>query len=41
MQAVESLRVRDGLRDAYPDVLTPAALETIAALAPFDADAGT
>jgi malate synthase len=38
MQAVGSLRLRPGLRDSYPDVLTPAALEAIAALAPYDAD---
>lgn len=38
MYAVEALRLRNGIRDRYPDVLTPEALETIAALAPFDAD---
>ena len=38
MQAVGVLRVRGGLVDSYGDVLTAAALETISALAPFDAD---
>ena len=38
MKAVGLLRVRDGLLESYGDVLTPAALETVAALAPFDAD---
>ncbi len=38
MQAVGPLRVRDRLLDSYRDVLTPEALESIAALAPFDAD---
>lgn len=33
MQTVGSLQVRDGVREQYPDVLTPAAIETIAALA--------
>ncbi len=33
MQTVGSLQVRDGVREQYADVLTPAALETIAALA--------
>jgi malate synthase len=33
MQTVGSLQVRDGVRENYPDVLTPAAIETIAALA--------
>ncbi len=32
------MRFRNGIRDRYSDVLTPAALDTIAALAPFDAD---
>ena len=38
MDAVGPLRLRDGLLGSYPDVLTPPALEAIAALAPFDAD---
>jgi malate synthase len=38
MEAVGQLRLREGLIDNYRDVLTAAALETIAALAPFDAD---
>jgi malate synthase len=38
MEAVGPLRLRNGLRNSYPDVLTPLALETIAALAAFDAD---
>ena len=38
MEAAGPLRLRDGVLDSYRDVLTPAALETIAALAPFDAD---
>ncbi len=33
MQTVGSLQVRDGVREQYPDVLTPTAIETIAALA--------
>jgi malate synthase len=36
MQTVGSLRLRTGMADGYPDVLTPAALEAVAALAPFD-----
>ncbi len=36
MQSVGLLQVRSGVVESYPDVLTPAALETIAALAPFD-----
>lgn len=36
MTTVGSLRVRDGIADQYSDVLTPAALEVMAALAPFD-----
>ena len=35
MKGVGLLRVRDGLLESYGDVLTPAALETVAALAPF------
>ena len=38
MKAVGLLRVRDGLLESYGDVLTPAALEAVAALAPFEAD---
>jgi malate synthase len=38
MTAVGSLQVRSGLIDSYEDVLTPAALATIEALAHFDAD---
>ena len=38
MEAVGPLHLRDGVLDSYRDVLTPPALETIAALAPFDAD---
>jgi malate synthase len=38
MEAVGPLRVREGLLDSYRDVLTPPALEAIAALASFDAD---
>ncbi|HEX7980634.1 MAG TPA: hypothetical protein VF461_18670 [Gemmatimonadaceae bacterium] len=37
MDTVGSLRLRTGVLDEYGDVLTPAALEAIAALAPFDA----
>jgi malate synthase len=33
MQTLGSLRVRDGVRESYPDVLTPEALEAIAVLA--------
>jgi malate synthase len=36
MQSVELLRIRRGVAGSHPDVLTPSALETIAALAPFD-----
>ncbi len=38
MKAMGPLHLREGVLDSYPDVLTPGALETIAALAPFDAD---
>ena len=38
MEAVGPLSVRDGVLDSYRDVLTTPALDTIAALAPFDAD---
>jgi len=38
MQTVGSLRVRDGVRERYPDVLSPDALEAIAALAAFEED---
>src|SRR5918999_4184037 len=38
MHTVGSLQLRDGLDTQYSDVLTPAVLETIAALAPFNAD---
>jgi malate synthase len=38
MQEVGLLRVRGRLLDTYPDVLTPAALEAMAVLAPLDAD---
>jgi malate synthase len=37
VDAVGSLRLRAGVLDDYRDVLTPAALDTIAVLAPFDA----
>src|SRR5919112_893920 len=37
MDTVGSLRLRAGVLDEYRDVLTPSALDTIAALAPFDA----
>ena len=37
MNTVGSLRLRAGVLDDYRDVLTPSALETISALAPFDA----
>ena len=37
MDTVGQLRLRAGVLDEYHDVLTPGALETIAALAPFDA----
>ena len=33
MEAAGPLRLRDGVLDSYRDVLTPPALETIAALA--------
>ena len=36
MDTVGPLRIRDGVLDAYRDVLTPAALDAIIALAPFD-----
>ena len=36
MNTVGSLRLRAGVLDDYRDVLTPSALETISALAPFD-----
>ena len=36
MQSVGLLQVRSGVAEGSADVLTPAALETIAALAPFD-----
>jgi malate synthase len=36
MNTVGSLRLRGGIADNYADVLTPAALEAMAALAPFD-----
>ena len=38
MEAVGALRVRKGVLESYTDVLTPAALETMTALAPFDVD---
>ena len=38
MRAVGPLQIRDHLLDTYPDILTPAALEAIAALASLDAD---
>src|SRR6185295_3577710 len=38
MHTVGSLQVRGDLLDRYQDVLTPAALEAIAALAPLDVD---
>ena len=38
MEAVGALRVRKGVLESYTDVLTAAALETMTALAPFDAD---
>jgi malate synthase len=38
MQTVGSLRLRDGLVGSFADVLTPAVLGAIEALAPFDAD---
>ena len=38
MEAVGALRVRKGVLESYADVLTPGALETMTALAPFDAD---
>jgi malate synthase len=37
VSTVGPLRIRAGVLDEYGDVLTPAALEAIAALAPFDA----
>jgi len=37
VDTVGSLRLRAGVLDEYRDVLTPAALDAIAALAPFDA----
>jgi malate synthase len=36
MPTTGDLQIRDGLRESYPDVLTPEALEAIAALAPLD-----
>ena len=36
MDTIGSLRIRTGVLDAYRDVLTPAALDAIVALAPFD-----
>jgi malate synthase len=38
MRTAVDLRIRQGVLDGYPDVLTPAALDAIAALAPLDAD---
>jgi malate synthase len=38
MRTAGPLRVRRGLLDSYQDVLTPAALDALTALAPFDAD---
>jgi malate synthase len=38
MHTVGSLRLRDGLLERYSDVLMPSVLETIEALAPFNAD---
>src|SRR5437764_11767398 len=37
VDTVGQLRLRAGVLDEYRDVLTPSALETISALAPFDA----
>src|SRR6476659_2294220 len=37
MTILGTVRLRAGVLDDYADVLTPSALETIAALAPFDA----
>ena len=37
MDTIGSLRIRSGVLDAYRDVFTPAALDAIVALAPFDA----
>jgi malate synthase len=36
MQTKGTLRIRDGLVDTYPDVLTPATLDALNALAPFN-----
>jgi len=33
-----SLKIRSGLEQAYPDIFTPAVLEALGALAPFDED---
>lgn len=38
MQAADGLEIRAGVQDQYPDVLTPAALELMAQLAPLDRD---
>src|SRR6187397_1891169 len=38
MRTVGTLQVREDLLDRYPEVRTPAALEAIDVLAPFDVD---